>query len=178
MLHGDQHEGNRVRISLPRGLPFRLEGNVRSGVSRWELGGLWLVGSDLRIGTGEHRLVFSEPAPEPMGSFRLEARMGDFGVGRLGNASPSEVTIHGGMGEMSLDLRGEWRNDAEVVGRWRMGAFDVRVPPGVKIDADNATVFLGAADLSRLRRLADPEEEAPTLRLDLAGSMGEVVVRP
>jgi len=178
MLYGDQHEGNRVRISLPRGVPFALEGNVRTGVSRWELGGLWLVDSDLRIGTGEHRLDFSEPTREPMARFRLEARMGDFGVGRLGNASPSEVTIQGGMGEMSLDLRGEWRNDAEVVGRWRMGAFDVRVPPDVRVDADGATIFIGAADLSRLRRLPVAEEGAPTLRLDLAGSMGELVVRP
>lgn len=178
MLYGDQHEGNRVRISLPRDLPFALEGNVRTGLSRWELGGLWLLDSDLSIGTGEHQLAFSEPTPEPMGRFRLEARMGNFRISRLGNASPSEVTIRGGMGEMGLDLRGAWRNDVDVAGRWRMGAFEVRVPPGVRVETDNATVFMGAADLSRLRRLPDPEEGAPTIRLDLSGSMGELVVRP
>lgn len=178
MLYGDQHEGNRVRISLPRGVPFTLVGDVSTGISRWELGGLWLVGADLRVGTGEHRLGFDEPTPEPMGRFELEARMGEFGVSRLGNASPSAIAIRGGMGEMRLDLRGQWRNDTEVAGRWRMGPFEVRVPPDVKVETDNATVFMGAADISRLRRRPDPGEEAPTIRLDLAASMGELVVRP
>lgn len=178
MLHGDQREHNRVRISLPRGLPFKLEANVRNGVSRWELGGLWLVGADLKVGTGEHRLGFSEPTPEPIGRFDLEARMGEFGVKQLGNASPSAITVRGGMGEMSLDLRGPWRNDTEVAGRWRMGAFVVRVPSDVKVETDGATIFMGGADLSGLRRLPEPPEGAATMRLDLSGSMGELVVRP
>lgn len=178
MLYGDQHEGNQVRITLPRGLPFTLVGDVGTGVSRWELGGLWLVDTDLRIRTGEHRLGFDEPTPEPMKRFELEARMGEFEVSGLGNASPSTVAIRGGMGEMRLDLRGQWRNDTEVAGRWRMGPFDVRVPPDVKVETDGVTVFMGAADTSRLRRRPDPGEEAPTMRLDLAASMGELVVRP
>jgi hypothetical protein len=178
MLYGDQHEGNRVRVTLPRGMPFSLEGNVRTGVSRWELGGLWLLGADLRIETGEHRLRFSEPTFEPMGRFGLEARMGEFRVDRLGNASPSEIKVRGGMGEMRLDLRGQWWNDADVAGRWRMGAFEVRVPRGVNVETEGATVFMGAADLSRLRRLPEVGGDAPTLRLDLSGSMGELVVRP
>ena len=53
-----------------------------------------------------------------------------------------------------------------------------RVPPGVRVETDNATVFMGAADLSGLRRLPQPGEQAPTLRLDLSGSMGELVVGP
>lgn len=178
MLHGDQHEGNHVRITLPRGVAFTLVGDVGTGLSRWELGGLWLVGADLRIGTGDHRLAFDEPTPEPMGRFELEARMGEFDFSGLGNASPSAITIRGGMGEMRLDLRGQWRNDTEVAGRWRMGPLDVRVPRDVKVEADNNTVFMGAADLSGLRGLPDPGEGVPTMRLDLAVSMGELVVRP
>jgi len=104
--------------------------------------------------------------------------MGEFDVKQLGNASPSAITVRGGMGEMNLDLRGPWRNDTEVAGRWRMGAFVVRVPSDVKVETDGATIFMGGADLSGLRRLPEPPEGAATIRLDLSGSMGELVVRP
>jgi hypothetical protein len=82
------------------------------------------------------------------------------------------------MGEMRLDLRGAWRSDSEVIGRWRMGALRVRVPEGVRIESEGATILLGAADLSGLRRLPDPPAGSPTMRLDLSGAMGELLVRP
>lgn len=178
MLFGDQHEVNHVRITLPRGVPFVLEGDVNVGVSRWELGGLWLLGANLQAGTGEHTLGFAEPTTEPIERFELDSRMGTFVIERLGNASPAKVMIRGSMGEMNLDLRGPWRNDTEVVGRWRMGAFSVRVPQDVRIESDGATVFMGGADLSGLRRLAPPADDARTMRLDLSGAMGELVVQP
>jgi len=178
MLYGNQHEGNQIRITLPRGVPFALEAEAGMGISRWELGGLWLLGADVRAGTGEHTFRFSEPTPEPIGRFEFESRMAQAGIEGLGNASPEQATIRGGMGEMLLDLRGQWRNDAEIVGRWKMGAFDVKVPENVRIESDGATIFMGGADLSGLRRLPTPEPGAPTIRLDLSGTMGELVVHP
>jgi hypothetical protein len=174
MLYGDQHEENRIRITLPRGVPFYLEGQISTGVSNLELGGLSVLGVDLDLSMGDHSFGFDEPTPEPMEQLKLRARMGEFGVRQLGNASPARVHARGRMGEFQLDLRGPWQNDTEVTARWKMGEFVVRVPEGVRIDAESAGVFLGASDTRALRQLPEPPTGAPTMQLNLGGSMGEV----
>jgi hypothetical protein len=174
MLFGDQHEKNRIRIIVPRGLPIILEGRLSTGFSRIELGGLWLTEVDLKAGLGEHEIRFSKPTPRPLQRFELEAKMGEFEVGELGNASPAAVTVNGTMGELRLDLHGAWKHDAEIRTRWRMGECVVRVPEGVAVETGGTGVSLGATDYAALRGLPPPPEGAPKLKLNLGGSMGEV----
>jgi hypothetical protein len=176
MLHGDQHEKNLIRISVPRGVPMALEGDLGTGEFQFDLSGLWLVSTDLTASKGEFLFDFNQPAPQPQERFEIKASMGSFGVAGLGNASPASVRVGGRMGEVSLDLRGAWKNDATISGRWRMGEYVVRVPEGVHIDTDGATVFLGAAEFSALRDLPPADPAAPTLRLELSGAMGEMSV--
>lgn len=178
MLHTDQHEGNRIEISLPPGLPFSLEGRVGQGVSRIELGGLSVRGVELDLSMGEHAIDFSEPVPEPLERFEVGARMGEYRFGGLGNASPPSISLRGRMGEATLDLRGDWQGDATITASWTMGACIVRVPDDVHLDTDGVTVFLGEASTSALARRPTPPAGAPTLDLNLSASMGEMQVRP
>lgn len=177
MLFGDQHEDNRVRIVLPRDVPFVLDGDIGMGVSRIDLGGLSLIAVDLDLGMGEHRVGFSEPTPSPLERFVVDAGMGEFDVDRLGHASPAEVRVTGRMGEFSLDLHGEWKNDAEITAGWRMGQCTVRLPSDVAVKSEGANVMMGGANLSGLRNRPDPPPGAPTLTIRVSGSMGELTVR-
>jgi hypothetical protein len=158
-------------------VPFTLEGRISQGVSRIELGGLSVRDVDLDVSMGEHAIDFSDPVPEPLQRFKVGAGMGEFRFGGLGNASPSSIVLRGRMGEATLDLRGDWCNDASVTARWVMGACIVRVPDDVHLDTDGVTVFLGAASTSDLARRPAPPTGAPTLDLNLSASMGEVQVR-
>lgn len=176
MLHGDQHEENRLQINLPPNIPFRLEGEVSTGMSQIELGGLAVLAVDLDLGMGQHQLSFSEPLLVPMESFELDAGMGEFVIDGLGHASPAAVRIDGRMGELRVDLHGEWRNDATLRARWRMGACELRVPDNVQIDADDVNVFMGGVVMPGLRGRPQLPADAPTLKLDLVTTMGEVRV--
>jgi hypothetical protein len=166
---------NRVTITLPREQPFDLVGKVGLGSTRIELGGLLVRRVDLEAGTGEHEVSFDEPLLAPMESFRVRKSVGELRILRLGNASPREVDIEQSVGEAHIDLSGPWARDADVRIENRIGEASVVAPEGVKVEVDRASVALGE------QRVSVPETEslpdnAPTLRLRLEGSIGEVRV--
>jgi hypothetical protein len=167
---------NKVTIRVPRDLPLSIVGRVRMGSSDLDLGGLWLRAVDLEMAMGDHRVVFSSPTPQPIESFDLDGRMGEIDVVDLGNASPRTVDASHRMGELDLGLEGAWRNDAEIRARWRMGQLTIDTDPSVRVEVGSSTVILGGKTV-RVGNRDDLPADAPVLRLDLGGSMGEVVVR-
>ena len=172
---GFRESRNRVEIRIPRGRPLNLTGEVKMGQSEIDLGGLWLGRVDLDVGMGQHSVDFSEPTPMPLESFSVEGRMGEVDFERLGNASPARIDVSHSMGQMALDLEGLWRGDGEVIARCRMGECTIHTPDDVNIETERFDVAMGG----RSDRRSDEAvpEGAPTLRLDMKGSMGEIRIR-
>lgn len=166
----------RVRIVLPRGVPFALEGQVGIGESRLELGGLWLTDVDLDFATGGHRVGFGEPLPEPLGRLRLRGKVGEMTVERVGNASPRECRITQRIGDVRVDLQGSWRQDSDVAVGLRLGGLEVALPrEGVRVVTKAHGPFLGERDIPAP---AGPPSAGPwTLRLSTANGIGEVRIR-
>jgi len=177
MMFAGEQQRNFVRVVLPRDVPLSLEGKVGMGEVRMDLGGLWLIDLDLAAKMGEFTIDFDEPLLTPMNDFRLVSKMGEARVRSLGNASPSTVSVSHLMGALSLGLVGEWQNDTEVTGGISMGELIVWVPDDVHVDVENLSQILGASNVADRRMLDELDEDAPTLRLDLAGGMGSVEVR-
>jgi hypothetical protein len=73
-LHRKPHFGlflgsdtdNRVRLTLPRGVAFRLDVRLDASSSAIELGGLSVTTVDLAANVGTHELGFGEPLPLPL----------------------------------------------------------------------------------------------------------------
>ena len=171
---GGQNSGNRVRITIPRGHPIRLVGEVSMGESSFDLGGLWIQSVDLDMGAGDHFVEFREPLPFPMESFHLESSMGGIEVRSLGEASPAVIDVEHGMGDLFLDLEGTWRNDSDITAEFSMGQCRLWLPDNVKVEMEKSNVSMGEA---RTDRLPDPSElpaDAHTLRISASGSMGEL----
>lgn len=167
---------NRVEIRLPRGRALAISGELGIGSHELDLGGLWVESVDLKLGTGEHIFHFSEPAPVPMASFRLDKSIGELQVNDLGNASPAEVEVRQQIGSLVVDLEGSWQRDAVVEIECGIGECALELPRNVHISMDRARVGVGEKDV----RLPDPDEipeGAPTLDLRISGSIGEVRAR-
>jgi hypothetical protein len=164
---------NRVVITIPRGYPMEVLGSISMGESEIDLGGLSVSRVDLDIGMGNHFLEFREPLPVPMEEFRLDGSMGEIEVRDLGAASPKVVDVQHEMGEMLVDLKGEWLRDAEVNVNFSMGGCRIWLPDDVHVEIDRASVGLGE------RRIEQPDqseipEDAPTVTIKAAGTMGEL----
>jgi len=157
---------NRIRIVVPRGVGFRLEGQLDVSTSRLELGGLSLTSVDLATNVGTHELRFGEPSPVPMERLAVENRAGRVAIVGTGNASPVEVEISQAAGRLDLDLRGAWRRDATVRLDCKVGAIDVRVAADVRLDVDGPIDFGDRMDTAGLSS-SEGRAASPTLRLEL-----------
>lgn len=175
LLHGDDEAHNRIELTIPRGHPLELTGSIGMGKSESDLTGLDLRQVDLDLGMGEHYLELREPSPAPMGSFRVDSSMGSVEIRGLGNASPRTVEVSHGMGEILLDLDGPWRGDATVDLDFSLGESRLWLPRNARIKVDRANVALGESRVDELRN-EDLPADAPTLQLNLRGSLGELRV--
>ena len=178
MLGGSNPEQNRIKLIIPRDVPVAVSGRVGIGVSRIELGGLWLTDLALNIGIGEHRVSFKEPTREPVEEVFLRASIGEFALRGLGNASPRHATVTQSLGESRFDLRGRWVRDASVTLKCGIGECSVRLPRGgVNVQVDRATLMIGESNTADLGRREPAPEGAPTVTLNMSQTIGELNIR-
>lgn len=172
LLRGN-NSNNKVTITIPRGHPIEIVGRIGMGESESDLGGLWITRVDLDLSAGDHFLEFREPLPFPMDEFNLDSSMGSLEVRTLGGASPRKVEVEHGMGELLLDLEGEWRRDAEIDVQFSMGECRLWSPDSARLEIGRASVGLGEKRIKRQKE-GDLPANAPTLTLNVSGSMGEL----
>lgn len=178
LMRGGVRDGqNRIEIIVPRDHPVTVVGKIGMGESEVDLGGLWVRDVDLDFGTGDHFLEFREPTRAPMGSFAIDSSMGQMEVRSLGDASPSEVRVDHSMGELLVDLEGQWRNDSTVEVDFGMGACRLWLPEDARIEVERAKVSMGEKRMDLAQNNDQLPADAPTLQLDLSGSMGELSVK-
>jgi len=176
-FRGNRHRRNQLELIVPPDHPIDLEGRVGVGETELNLGGLWLRDVDLDLGTGRHFVEFREPLREPMADFRLKSGVGEAEVRGVGNASPRAVEVKHQIGSLLLDLEGDWRADAEIDVNFQIGECRVWLPDDVYTEVDRGRVSIGEQRIDPPRESDDIPEDAPTLRLRLSGSIGELRVR-
>ena len=173
LLFKGGHSGtNRLELIVPRGHPLDLVGRIGMGKSETDLGGLWVGLVDLELGMGDHLLEVREPLPFPMQALRMKSAMGNFELHSLGDASPALIEIDHSMGDLRLDLEGNWRNDAHVKVELGMGSGRLWLPDNAKIDIAKMSLSMGEKTIDhKTEKILPPD--APTLTLEMSGSMGE-----
>ena len=174
ILDGNRHNvDNRVEIIIPRGHPIDIVGEVGLGEFEADLGGLLVRHVDLELGAGDHFVEFRDPPPYPLQTFRVDASMGNVEVRSLGDASPRLVEVEQGIGELFLDLKGAWRDDAEVDVDFGIGECRVWLPDDVRVEVERAGVSIGESFVDRPSSRPLPDD-APTLTVAMRGNIGEV----
>jgi hypothetical protein len=170
-------EDNRLEIDLPRDVPLVLEVRIGTADSTLELGGLWLVATDLDLGVGSHTIRFGEPSPLPAGPVRIAATIGELRVHELGNASPESVEISQRLGDTIVGLDGSWRRDATVRVRCGIGECRVDTPHGLGLEIESAAVRVGETEIATPEGRPPAEPGGPTVRLSVSAAVGNVTVR-
>jgi hypothetical protein len=176
LLFAGERSEPRVTVRVPRDLPLVLRADVGKGQARLDLGGLSLEALSVQGGMGEIVVAFDEPTVEPLASFGLTTSMGQTTVHGLGNASPGRATLSHSMGQLTVDLGGAWQRGSDVEVRFRLGQAEVIVPEGAPVQVVNAHVDGGEVSRRGFVQGAEVEPSA-AVRLDAAGSFGELLLR-
>lgn len=178
---GRDRSGSRLGVALPRDvdLDLRMElGAVRADV---ELGGLRLRELSLATGAAESRLRVSEPNPVELGRVRLQAGAAEFTALDLGNLNADRISVEAGVGEVTLDLTGAWRRDADVSVDMGLGALHLRFPEGLGVRLERES-FLVSLDPQGLTRRGDAyfspnwEEAERRVTVHIEAAVGSVDV--
>lgn len=101
------HNKAEVIIELPPGVEIDLEAKIKAGEVEIDLGGLRLVGLELTTWAGEVTVEFSEPNKSEIDYLKINTKIGETDILKLGNARFREAEINGGIGEMRIDFHGE-----------------------------------------------------------------------
>jgi hypothetical protein len=177
--HFDTHDGNRVIVTIPEGLPTALDLRLAKCGSRVELGGLTLTDLKAQMAMGEQRLNFAKPLAARLPRAEFRTSMGEVHVSGVGNAAPESFSLTGSMGEHHVDFDGAWPRGAQSKAtiRLSMGEIRVRVPGDVRITASSRT----SSSLGDSRVVGEYQDKAndpnaPTLDLKLHASMGDATL--
>jgi len=130
VLIGFGGEHNRLDLGLSPRVPQILDVSLGEGESIINLTGLLVRGLAVSGGSGDVRVLFDRPNQAKADELSVTGMVGDIFLGRLGNANASRVEVKGGIGNVELDLSGEWRRDVVLDVDGAVGNILMTVPLG------------------------------------------------
>jgi hypothetical protein len=127
---------NEWELEFSPEIPLEMKFDIGAGDGELDFTGLQLVELDLDIGAGNFDLRFDEPSEVRMRNFSLDTGAAKLDVRGIGNAGPEQVTVNGGVGNITLDFTGRWPNSANVDITAGVGAVTLRLPDDVGVQVE------------------------------------------
>jgi hypothetical protein len=157
-------DNNRLDLTLSDKYPTDLTLDVGACDAQIDLGGLRLTHLKIEVGASAGDISFSQPNPERMREFSIEAGAASVNLSSLGNANFDHLKFEGGVGKFRIDLRGEYHGESEIDMEIGLGAATIILPDDVPVrilaDKDN---WLSSVDFHshKLEEVEDGVYESP-----------------
>ena len=132
-------------------IPLRMSLDLGAGEGALDFTGLQIEELDLDMGAGDFEIRFDEPNEARMGQMRLDTGASKLDVVGIGHAGPEEVTVQGGVGDITLDFTGDWPRSSEARITSGVGSITLRLPDdvGVRVSVEGGLTNIEASDLRR-----------------------------
>jgi hypothetical protein len=158
-----------------------LEANLGAAESSLELGGLRLEDLSIISGASRTELRFSRPNRVLCRRAQISSGAADLRVSDLGNSGCRRWTIEGGVGQVRLDLGGEWPEETEISVRMTVGGVRLVIPRdlGVRLRLSRFLASFSPDRFSRSGRAYTSESYASARRkvdLEIDTTLGSVAV--
>ena len=115
-------------IELPAGVELTLDASLGAAESTLELGGLRLVGFDLKTGASRTTINFASRTTGACRTASVSSGAGELTVNSAGNSGCRSWRLEGGVGAVHLDLGGAWPADARMTLNMALGGVTLAVP--------------------------------------------------
>jgi hypothetical protein len=136
-----KHEGGEMDVELAPAVPMELAIEFGAGSADIDLGGLALTELDLRTGASETLLDVSRPNPVTLEEGVLQVGAAEFTARRLGNLNARRIEVNAGVGDVTIDLSGAWRQDGVVQVKMGLGSLELRLPEGLGVRLEPQTLL-------------------------------------
>lgn len=180
-MEGGKHPGNRLDVQLGTGVPLALNVEYGAGLGQLELGGLTVRSARIATGASKTQLTISNPTVGDCDALELQAGAARVEVRGLGNLSPHQLRVEGGVGDLDLDFSGAWRSDMSANVNMGMGKLRLDVPRGVGVRVRKSamlTSFHGPGMTKQGDTYLTPGYESATrhLNVEINAAFGSVHV--
>ena len=129
---GGKEEGS-LTLGISTRQPIDLELDLGATDSDLDLGGMPLTRLTIGSGVSDLSISFNERNPAAMRELSINAGIAHVKVDQLGNANAERVSISGSVGDIDVDMRGEWTGTRELHVMVTFGAATVRIPRSVGV---------------------------------------------
>ena len=132
-VHGGNIKAQRLDLSLGPRVPLDLELEFGAAQANIELGGLRIRSAHIQTGASETTVNVASANSERCSTLKLEVGAASFEALGLGNLNCERVDVDGGVGDMTLDFNGAWRNNTDVKIDMGLGSLTLRLPRGLGV---------------------------------------------
>ena len=156
-IHEVDAEHNKLGLMLSTKYPTELKLDVGACSAAIDLGGVRLTDLSLSIGAASGDIDFSEPNPERMKDFKIEAGAASVGLTNLGNANFDRLKFEGGAGKFDIDLRGKYTGESYVDLEIGLGTADLTLPADIPVRITTNDNWFSSVDLNsrKLEKIDD-----------------------
>lgn len=176
------NEAGDLSLALSPDVSLDLDLDFGAVEAHLELGGLQIRAIDVETGASDTELRFSRPNPLHCDRFDVSMGAAAFEAVGLANANCSQVTVEGGVGDVTLDFSGEWRRNIDAKVTMALGSATLIVPENVGVSIDKQT-FLVDFDRNGFEKRGSMyysrnwETTRHRLAVDLEGAFGTIEIR-
>jgi hypothetical protein len=177
-----RQEGGEMDVELAAAVPMELEIDFGAGTADIDLGGLALTSLSIRTGASETLLDVSRPNPVTLERAELQVGAAEFTARRLGNLNARVIEVNAGVGDVTIDLTGQWRQDGVVRVQMGLGSLELRLPEGVGVKLERETLLTSIDTQGLVKRgdayySVDWERAERRITVQVEAAFGSIDVR-
>lgn len=131
--HDSDTPPSTLDLALEPGLPLSLDLDLGAAQADLDLGGLAVRRMRYRTGASTSRVRFGSANTTACESLRFMAGAATFQVTGLGNADCRRLDFEGGVGEVTLDFSGAWRQSMDADVSVTLGSLHLALPRDVGV---------------------------------------------
>ena len=129
----NDNESGQLQLELSRVAPLDLTLDLGAVEADLDLTGLKLSRLRLESGASDGKLRFDSLNATPMSLLQVSLGAASFRGERLANANAREIRVDAGVGNVELDLGGQWTHDIELNVEVALGIVTIHVPSDVGV---------------------------------------------
>lgn len=142
---------NTWELAFSPEVPLAINLDLGAGDGELNFTDLQITDLDLDFGAGDFDVRFDEPNPAELKRLVVDAGASQLDMDGLGNASPEEMVVTGGVGDITLDCSGDWARSATIDVSAGVGALTLRLPDrvGARVTVTDGLSSVSAPDFER-----------------------------
>jgi hypothetical protein len=149
-IPGDENELAELRLGLGPAVPLDLSIELGATEADLDLSTLRLARLKIESHASDASVRFDAPNPLAMKTLELDVGAAGLTALRLANANAGDIRVSAGLGNVDLDLGGEWTKDINLEIDATLGVVTVHVPSdvGVRVELQRTLAGFGHRGLT------------------------------